>query len=446
MSIACDGCGLTYVGGRGARGIFAQRRRLLDPTFWRMLLGIRRFQKAALRLLDDDPDSPLTYGEFLDQHSFDPHFVARTTRCRSSPACGRWATRRRSPTPRRTSSRSCGTTGSWSSATPRPGTPWSAGPASYVDAVRERLDVVRVGARVVRREPQARRPSRSTPLAADGGPGEHHGFDKVVIATHADEALRLLTDAGEEEQEVLGAFGYSTNVAWLHRDESVLPRRRSGRASWNYRLEGCDARGRPQPGLLLDEPAPGPPRVRPAGRHPQPRRRARRRSDVVATMTYLHPTYTAASVAAQKRLASLNDGPARLRRRLPRLGLPRGRLPLGRRRRRAAGSRLVTAATPAAPAFVRATVVHRRSRPFSYDFGTDHPDVAGRRRRPRRRLPALAASAGLDPRRGPLRGRRRPPAARQGPLLPRRPGAPLDRAPGAACWPTPAPWATCSTR
>ena len=70
MSISCAECGLNYVGGRRANGIFAQRRRVADPTFWRMLLSIRRFQKAALQLLDDEPDSTLTYGEFLDRHGF----------------------------------------------------------------------------------------------------------------------------------------------------------------------------------------------------------------------------------------------------------------------------------------------------------------------------------------------------------------------------------------
>ena len=75
MSITCDECGLNYVGGRKAPGIFAQRRRLLDPRFWRLLLGIRRFQKAALRLLADEPESGLTYGEFLDRHGFGEHFV-----------------------------------------------------------------------------------------------------------------------------------------------------------------------------------------------------------------------------------------------------------------------------------------------------------------------------------------------------------------------------------
>ena len=64
MSITCDECGLNYVGGRKAPGIFAQRRRLLDPRFWRLLLGVRRFQKAALRLLADEPESGLTYLEY----------------------------------------------------------------------------------------------------------------------------------------------------------------------------------------------------------------------------------------------------------------------------------------------------------------------------------------------------------------------------------------------
>jgi uncharacterized protein len=66
MSVSCDGCGLAYVGGRGARGIFAQRRRIADPTFWRLLLAIRRFQRAALAHVRDNPDSLETYGEFLE--------------------------------------------------------------------------------------------------------------------------------------------------------------------------------------------------------------------------------------------------------------------------------------------------------------------------------------------------------------------------------------------
>ncbi|HEX5772514.1 MAG TPA: amine oxidase, partial [Nocardioidaceae bacterium] len=106
--------------------------------------------------------------------------------------------------------------------------------------------------------------------------------------------------------EVLGAFEYSTNVAWLHRDEAALPEHRRGRASWNYRLEDCDSltdrtrvsywmnrlqgHSETDPLIVTLNPQDGP-----APEH------------VVATMTYQHPTYTAESVAAQSRLAALNS-------------------------------------------------------------------------------------------------------------------------------------------
>ena len=298
MSITCDECGLNYVGGRKAAGIFAQRRRLLDPRFWRLLLGVRRFQKAALRLIADEPDTDLTYGEFLDRHGFDERFVTHyalpIVSCVWSmghrealdyPAAYLFAfldhhgflVLRDAPT--------------WHTVV--------GGARSYVGAVTSRLDVVRTGTRVtaVSRKPDA--------VEIDDELGVHHAFDKVVIATHADDALALLTDAGDDEQAVLGAFGYSRNVTHLHRDASVLPARRAGRASWNYRLEGCRTvtdrsrvsywmnllQGHAESDPLVVTLNPG------EGETP---------SHVMATMTYLHPTYTAASVAAQDRLAGLN--------------------------------------------------------------------------------------------------------------------------------------------
>jgi predicted NAD/FAD-binding protein len=298
MSITCEECGLNYVGGRKAPGIFAQRRRLLDPRFWRLLLGVRRFQKAALRLLADEPDTGLTYGEFLDRHGFDQHFVTHyalpIVSCVWSmghrealdyPAAYLFAfldhhgflVLNDAPT--------------WHTVV--------GGSRSYVGAITAQLDVVRTRTRVtaVSRKPDA--------VEIDDALGAHHAFDKVVIATHADDALALLTDADEDEHAVLGAFGYSRNVTHLHRDETVLPARRAGRASWNYRLEGCRTvtdrsrvsywmnllQGHPESDPLVVTLNPG------EGDTP---------SDVIATMTYLHPTYTAASVAAQDRLADLN--------------------------------------------------------------------------------------------------------------------------------------------
>ncbi len=63
-------------------------------------------------------------------------------------------------------------------------------------------------------------------------------FDQVVIATHADQALRLLADADDDERCVLGAFGYRPNEAVLHSDASLMPQRLATWSSWNYAAEG----------------------------------------------------------------------------------------------------------------------------------------------------------------------------------------------------------------
>ncbi|HLN78324.1 MAG TPA: FAD-dependent oxidoreductase [Nocardioidaceae bacterium] len=303
MNISCSGCGLSYTGGRRASGIFSQRKRAFDGNFWRLLLQIRSFQKQALAFLEEHPASELTYGGFLAERGFDQHFVTHyalpVVSCVWSmghndaleyPAAYLFAFLRHH------GFLTLGDAPTWHTVV--------GGSRTYVDAITSRLDVVRPGTRVtaVSRKPESVEVD-TRPLG--GGANEHHSFDKVVIATHADEALALLTDAGAEEQELLGSFGYSENVAWLHRDDSVLPETRRARASWNYRLEDCDTltdrtrvsywmnrlqgHSEADPLIVTLNPDEGP-----APEH------------VIATMTYEHPTYTAESVAAQTRLAALN--------------------------------------------------------------------------------------------------------------------------------------------
>jgi predicted NAD/FAD-binding protein len=298
MSICCDGCGLSYTGGRRASGVFSQRSRVVDPGFWRLLLQIRRFQREAVEFLANTPNGEVTYREFLDAHGFDQHFVTHyalpVVSCVWSmghnealayPAAYLFAFLRHH------GFLTLGDSPTWHTVV--------GGSRSYVAAITAHLDVVRTSTRVtaVSRKPDS--------VELDDEHGDHHSFDKVVIATHANEALALLTDAGDDEQELLGAFGYSTNVAWLHRDERALPAHRRSRASWNYRLEDCDTltdrtrvsywmnrlQGHTEsdPLIVTLNPDQGP--------APE---------QVIAKMTYEHPTYTGASVAAQSRLASLN--------------------------------------------------------------------------------------------------------------------------------------------
>jgi len=64
--------------------------------------------------------------------------------------------------------------------------------------------------------------------------GNRETFSDVVLATHADQALALLSDASDEEQNMLASFRYTDNEAVLHTDPSLMPKRKRTWASWNY--------------------------------------------------------------------------------------------------------------------------------------------------------------------------------------------------------------------
>lgn len=302
MSITCEGCGLGYVGGRGAGGIFGQRRRVADPRFWRLLLQISRFQKRALALLEEPGGERLSYGAFLEREGFSDHFVAHYAVPIVSCV---WSMGREESLAypavylfRFLSHHGflrIGDAPTWHTVV--------GGSQTYVRAVADRLDVVRRGAPV---SAVSRKPDEV--LVQTRGPGgtEVAGFDKVVIATHAPEALAMLTDPSDDEQRLLGTFAYSTNRTLLHRDDSVLPPRRV-RASWNYRLESCgEVTDRTRVSYWMnrlqhhDEGAPLVVTLNPdADREP---------GHVIAEMTYEHPIYTEQAVAAQHELPTLNTG------------------------------------------------------------------------------------------------------------------------------------------
>lgn len=67
-------------------------------------------------------------------------------------------------------------------------------------------------------------------------------FDKVILACHSDQALRVLANPTETEQSILGAIGYADNDVVLHTDTRLLPRRQLAWASWNYRLDNAQQR------------------------------------------------------------------------------------------------------------------------------------------------------------------------------------------------------------
>jgi predicted NAD/FAD-binding protein len=137
--------------------------------------------------------------------------------------------------------------------------------------------------------------------------GRVTSVDRVVIATHADQALGLLTDPSDAEVTTLKQFGYSRNLTVLHTDSSVLPDAAQARASWNYRMTSCHRPDQPVVVSYWMNRLQG---------HQSPETflvtlNDRERLDpgsVAAVMHYEHPIYTPEAVRAQSQLAGLATG------------------------------------------------------------------------------------------------------------------------------------------
>ena len=66
--------------------------------------------------------------------------------------------------------------------------------------------------------------------------GDEHEFDQVVFACHSDQALGMLTDATQQESDILGAIPYQMNEVVLHTDRRLMPKRKLAWAAWNYHI------------------------------------------------------------------------------------------------------------------------------------------------------------------------------------------------------------------
>ena len=293
MSITCAGCGLSYAGGRGVRGILAQPRRVAAPRFLRMITEVPRFHGLARATLADG-SSDQTWGEWLEAGGFGDYFVQHFALPLVSCVWSSGEQGARGYPARHLFSfldhhGMLAVTGSpaWRTVV--------GGSASYVEALVERLTDARAGSAVTAVE----RHDDGVDIRAAGGAS--YTFDRAVIATHADDALGILIDASRHEKEALGAIGYSQNHTVLHRDDSVLPRARRARASWNYRMASCAG---PAPDVLvsywmnrlhgIDSPADLAVTLNPGD--------SVRPEAVLASMTYRHPVFTTETVAAATRL------------------------------------------------------------------------------------------------------------------------------------------------
>lgn len=227
FSVRCDATDFEY-NGTSLNTLVAQRSNLLRPKFWGMVRDILRFNREAPEVLDLPAPGP-TLGDYLSSRGYGSWFVDRYL-------------------------------------VPMSAAIWSAEPAGIMKfparfmvrffhnhgmlSVDDRpmWKTVVGGSRAYARKLMASIEGRvrlASPVVgvvrqADGvevrTANGSERFDGVVVATHTDTALGLLTDPSPEEREILSAIPYQENEAVLHTDRRLLPRRPLARAAWNYHI------------------------------------------------------------------------------------------------------------------------------------------------------------------------------------------------------------------
>ncbi len=227
FSVHCEKTGFEY-NGTSLNSLFAQRRNLFKPSFYKLIGEIMRFNQASLELLADGPEIKL--GDYLANNNYSQRFIDYYIIPMGSAI---WSTEARQMLefPARFFVRFFHHHGMLT-VNNRP--EWrvvKGGSASYVQALtasfkhRIRLDTP---------VEQVRRLKRSVRVKPVGGPEET--FDWVIFACHSDQALRMLKDANAAEQAILGAIPYQENTIYLHTDVSMLPKRKLAWAAWNYHV------------------------------------------------------------------------------------------------------------------------------------------------------------------------------------------------------------------
>jgi predicted NAD/FAD-binding protein len=230
FSVSIDGGRLEYAGARRLKGLFAQRRNLVRPEFWRMLWDARRFYGDMRGRGDDAALAGATLGDVLVQNGYsrafcDQHLLPMAAAIWSGPVAAML------DFPAQSFIRFCDNHGLLQVGQRPAWRTVAGGSREYVRRLAAGLSgPVRLQSPVCR---VLRRPGGVDIVSARGA----EAFDHCVIGAHADQSLALLGDATRDERRVLRAFPYQRNVAILHTDAALMPRRRGAWASWNYRSD-----------------------------------------------------------------------------------------------------------------------------------------------------------------------------------------------------------------
>ena len=295
FSVKCEQTGLEYSPSTPDT-LFCQRKNLVSPAFYRMIADIFRFRRSAGAVLADHDDN-LTLGDYLSRNRYSPafirHFIIPMGAAIWSAGLGGFA-----KFPARLFVEFFTHHGFLSIRNQPQWYVVEGGSRAYIAPLTAPFqDRIRLNACV---RSIARHPDHVTLNIAGGG---REVYDQVIVATHSDQALALLSDPSEAERGILGDIPYRENHVLLHTDMTVLPESRKAWASWNYRIPREDSgestvtynmnmlQGLRAPETFLVS---------------LNQNDAVRPDKIVQAFTYHHPVYTPRSLRARKQRDRIN--------------------------------------------------------------------------------------------------------------------------------------------
>jgi len=302
MSFSVSHDGLEW-GSESLSALFAQRRRIVDPRHWKLLVEVLALLRRGRRDLPKLHAVPAARAESLDEYlarvgasrEVRERFVVPLAAALWSLApqqCGQF--------PAVSYFKFLDQHGMLSPVRPLAWRTIVGGSRRYVDALLARLPArLRLATPVARIERRfdASGPGGGHAVTLVAGGREEH-FDRAIVATPADRAVAMLAEPTSEERRVLGAFRYSTNRTVLHTDRSFLPAARTAHASWNYVADPDTARVAVTYSMTRLQGLPDAPYLVTLNPRREPR-------GAIHEVTFRHPQLDRVALAAQAEVAQL---------------------------------------------------------------------------------------------------------------------------------------------
>lgn len=282
-------------GAKNPNAVFGQRSNLLRPEFWGFVFDIFRFNRKALKTAQANPG--MTLGQLL-AHIGTGEWYAKYFILPIGGAIWSCSLEQMLHFPaltfvdffKRHGLLSVVGQPQWYTVT--------GGSREYVKRlVAPYQDKIRLNTPVVRVERGA------AGVSVTDAHGQSEVYEQVVMACHGDQALAMLSGASEKERDILGTFSYSRNMVVLHRDETIMPKRKRCWASWVYHAEESVPKGQISVtywmNLLqnIDFDKPLFVTLNPHREIPEER--------IFNSHMFEHPVYTPASIAASARLPEI---------------------------------------------------------------------------------------------------------------------------------------------